>query len=210
MRDVNILLGDEFGPRFLYVGKAGIGDVGNIVGGVRTPKFLTRSLFVLFAAAEGSFVLSELLFELGDFEDGEELALLDVRSPIDVELLNVAGDFGVHVDFLKGKELRGDFEIVRKILACDLDDGDGGRVSVIGFGLTRRAASSENDDEEKREQRAQDPEVWTWRRPVRCNNLHHGRFSPDAALCAPIGLMFMNFPLERFTQFFNRKLRTPT
>ena len=91
---------------------------------------------VLFAAAEGGFVLSELLFELGDFKDGEELALLYVSSPIDVELLDVAGDFGVDVDFLVGEEFRRDFEFVRKIVTRDLDDRDGGRVCVVGFGLT--------------------------------------------------------------------------
>ena len=88
----------------------------------------------------GRLVLHQLLLQFGDFENGEQLALLHVRAVIDVELLHVAGHFGVHVDFLKRQKLRGDFERAGDVLALHLHNGRHRR-GIRGFGLAGIAAA---------------------------------------------------------------------
>ena len=77
LRDVDILLRNEFRARLLHVEKTLIGDVGDRVRGLSAIQFLMR-------AVGGGLVLLDLLLELGYFQDGEELTLPDVSAPIDI------------------------------------------------------------------------------------------------------------------------------
>src|ERR1700734_2587733 len=97
---------------------------------------------LLFAAVNGSLVLLHLLLEFRNFQDREDLPLLHMGSIINIEFLDVAGNLGVHIDFLEGLELRGNLQIVRDVAASDFHDG--GRWSVcpvIRGGLAAVAAS---------------------------------------------------------------------
>ena len=71
----------------------------------------------------GGFIALQLLLQFGNFQNREQLALFYVRAPVDIEFLNVSGNFGVDVDLLKGLEFGGDFERAGEILPAGLDDG---------------------------------------------------------------------------------------
>ena len=65
-----------------------------------------------------------------------------MRSPVDVELLDVAGNLGVNVDFLEGLKLRGDLESVGEVAPRDLDHGNArsiGRIVRVGFCRSSRS-----------------------------------------------------------------------
>ena len=74
-----------------------------------------RDLFLALRDLEDG--LLELRLELGDFEHGERLTLLDHVADVDVDLLHVAADLGVDVDHLVGLELAGEGEDVVDIAA---------------------------------------------------------------------------------------------
>jgi len=96
-------------------------------------QLLLRTSDFLFAAADGSLIQFKLLLEFRNFDDREKLALRDVRAPIDVEFLDVAGDFGVDGDFLVRLEFGGDLERARNRFSADRDDGGTGGVrGIIG------------------------------------------------------------------------------
>ena len=124
------------------------------VRGFRTGEFFLRASDVLVAAAHGRFVQLKLLLQFGNFEDREKLPLRDVRSPIYVELLDVAGHLRVHIDFLVRLELGGNLEIAGRWPSLPPDDGDVRSVrGILGAHLARRSAASDgngNDGERAR------------------------------------------------------------
>ena len=71
--------------------------------------------------------------EFRNFEDRECLPFLHVRANVDVHGLDVAGDFGVEVDFLKGLEASRQRQRSAQGPAPDLDDSRDGRASVLGI-----------------------------------------------------------------------------
>ena len=80
-----------------------------------------------------------------DFQYGEELPLLYVSSVINVEFLDVARDFCVHVDFLKWLEFRGDLQVVGDVSTHHLHDGGRRSVPCIVRGrLMPLATSNQN------------------------------------------------------------------
>ncbi len=79
---VNFLLCHQLGPSFLHAYQTCVGEVRDVVGGFRAIEFLAGARQVLIAAPSACFVLLQLLLQFGNFQLGEELALLYMRSPI--------------------------------------------------------------------------------------------------------------------------------
>ena len=75
LRHVDFLLRDEFGRDFLHVGKARVGEVRDVVGGLRAVEFFVGAREILLAAVDGGLVELKLLLQFGDFQHGEELTL---------------------------------------------------------------------------------------------------------------------------------------
>ena len=139
LRHVNFLLRDQFRPGFLHVGQPRVGDVRNGVGRFRPALLFVRARYFLLGAPDGCFVLQQLLLQLGNFQHGQDLALFHVRAPIHVQLLDVAGNFRVHVDFLVGQKFRGDFQRAGKAFALHFHHGC--LPHIGGIGLVRFAAA---------------------------------------------------------------------
>ena len=185
-----------------------VSDMRDVISRLGAAEFFARAFLILLAATECGFVLSELLLELGDFEDSEKLALLDVRSPIDVELLDVAGDFRVDVDFLEGEKFGSDFEFVGKVLAGNFDHGNVGGVGSVGFCLAGRATASEKRRRQQRQKRKQNPrERKLEEGSVLLRSSSSDAIPSCAALCETIRAMSMNILLNKLTQLFDRKIR---
>ncbi len=70
----------------------------------------------------------------GNFQYSEDLPLLHVSSVVDVEFLDIAGNFCVYVDFLKWLKFRGDLQVVRDISPRHFHDGGDGSIRRIVSG----------------------------------------------------------------------------
>src|SRR5216683_2820969 len=81
---------------------------------------------LLVAAADGGLILLQLLLEFRNFQYCQDLSLLYMSSVVDVEFLNVAGNFCVHIDFMKRLEFRSDLEAIRNVAAHHFHDGGSG------------------------------------------------------------------------------------
>jgi hypothetical protein len=170
--DVDFLLRDKFRTRFLDVGQARVGKMRDGVRRLRAVQILVRARQFLIAAADGGLILLQLLLQLRDFQYGEELPLPYMSPVIDVEFLDVAGDFCVHVDFLERLEFRCDLQVIRDVPSRHFYDG--GRGSVRGS-LMSLAAGNESSIKNKEDKETQDaPETPHWM----TSTISHDRLNP--------------------------------
>jgi hypothetical protein len=125
---IEFLLGYEAGLRIS-------GLLEPLVGGMRRSMGRLRALQV--PLSPGNLLLrrsncgvrgGELCGKFRDFEDGKRLSFFDMIADIDVNHLDIARDFGMHVDILKRLERAGDGERVAQV--APLDECHGGRCFV--------------------------------------------------------------------------------
>src|ERR1700732_4772340 len=114
----------------------------NLVTRFRAVEFLAGARQILIAAPDRSLVLLKLLLEFGNFQHREKLPLFHVRTPIHVQLLDVAGHLGVNINLLEGLKLGGNFECAGKIVPRHSDYGDARSIRrIVGAGLVRLSAT---------------------------------------------------------------------
>ncbi len=77
------------------------------VGGDRTTNVVLRPGYFFLALFHRKDGLLQLRFEFRDFENGQGLSLMNDVSDIDVDLLHIAANLGVHIDHLVRLELAG-------------------------------------------------------------------------------------------------------
>ena len=63
---------------------------------------------------------AQIVGHFGDLESRQQLALRHAVADIDVDLLDIAGDLGHHVDFLVRLELGRQHQVMRKVLRATL------------------------------------------------------------------------------------------
>ncbi|MGH9599414.1 MAG: hypothetical protein ACRD27_06085, partial [Terracidiphilus sp.] len=63
------------------------------------------------------------------------LTLVDPVSDIDINVADVAGDLGVELDLLVGKQFAGNIELVGERFARGQDNGRNGKIGLSGRGL---------------------------------------------------------------------------
>ena len=152
--NIDLLLRDQFRTRFLNVGETRVGEMRDGVGRLGAIQIFPRARQFLIAAADGGFILLQLLLEFRNFQHGEDLPLLYVSSVVDVEFLNVAGNFGVHVDFLKRLEFGGDFQFVRNVASRHFHDGCRGSVCPSSAAALRPSPHPMSEAEKIRKRKA--------------------------------------------------------
>ena len=94
--------------------------------------------------------LLQLGFQLGDFEHGQSLALVDDVADVDVDLFHVAADLGVNVNDLVWLELPSQREHVRDIASLRGGNARGwnrGRPGVCAVGVGLAAGYGKRSEE---------------------------------------------------------------
>jgi hypothetical protein len=92
--------------------------------------------------------LLKLGFQLGNFEYGEHLALLDDVTDIDINLSHVPADFGMNIDHLVRLELTRERQYVADVTALRNGDarcGDGRSPGFARVIITRATCAEVND-----------------------------------------------------------------
>ena len=104
------------------------------MGGLGAPDFMLGADNFVAALGYLRDGALQLGLQLGDFEHGEGLALMDAVADVDVDVADEAGDLGMNIDDLIGLELTGQGEHlvdVADLHESDLAAGGPGAASTV-------------------------------------------------------------------------------
>ena len=122
---VNVLLRHEIRPRLQHARQPGGAEVRHLVHRFRTLEIRLRAVDLLLRALDARFVLLHFVLQLRNLENREELAGLHAIADVDVDRLQIARDFRVHVDLLKWPECGGDRQRLCDVATRHSGDRDG-------------------------------------------------------------------------------------
>ena len=150
--EIDLLAGHEPGLLGGNVLDALEGEVGHIRAGLGACDASLRGDDVGASGGEAGGGLGHLILELGDFEGGEKVALVNMIANVDADGLDVTGDLGHDIDVLVGSELGGEDELAGEVGRLGGRGGNGESVRGGDGGLAaggQGAGGREGDGEEQ-------------------------------------------------------------
>ena len=108
MRFIDVLLRNQVGLLLEHLGQARVHEVRFVVGRLRADD-------LLLGALDGGGRLLELSLQLRELQDREHFSSLHPIADVHFHLPDIAGDSGVHVDFLERTKLGREIQCVDEV-----------------------------------------------------------------------------------------------
>ena len=105
------------------------------VGGLGAVQFVPGSGYFGAGAHRGGIRSGQVVSHFGNLQDCQQLPLVHTVAYVDIDFLDVSGDFRHHIDFLVRLEFSGQHQSVGQIFGGRPGDGNGRDFG--GFAATR-------------------------------------------------------------------------
>ncbi len=123
-RLVDVLLREKARPRVHDARQSGRSQMRDLVRRLGSVEIGLRAPYFFLGLPYCGLVLPQLVLQFGNFEHRQQLAALDAIADVNRDCLEIAGDFGVDLDFLERPERRGHLEHLPDVAATDSGGGD--------------------------------------------------------------------------------------
>src|SRR5262249_432519 len=132
-RVVDLLLGEQVGPRLADRREARVGQLGGLIDRLGALQFAARAHDVTLAAPLCRFRLHQIPFAFSDFYLTHYLALFHPVADVALDFSYVPADLRVPIDLLKGAELRRERQPLGQVFPFDPGYRDHDRFVRHGF-----------------------------------------------------------------------------